>query len=450
MPLAYAAILGGTCTLIGTSTNIAVSGYLRKAGYGQLGMFELTPVGIVIALVGTLYMLFIGVRMLPDRGNSNDGAASRREYLAEVIILPTSPIVGQEVHSSDFAVMEFQVLRIHREGRDIEATPHELLKAGDVVLVIGKVHNLIRVKKIEGLDILADANLRASSIDMREAEIAEVVLTPTSALVGRSLNETKFRERSGLSILAIHRGDQSLLKQIGELPLHAGDVLLLQGPLERFRPFEENGEMVVLSRRHYSADTRRRGILLLIAFALAVALSTAGLLQMAVAMLIVAMFAVITRCISLETAYENIDWRLLILIGGMTAFGQAMTQSGAATLLAHAITGSLSSLGPHAVLAGFCLLTVALTQPMSNAAAALVVLPIALTAAEQMHMNPKSFGIAVMLSASVSLITPFEPSCILVFGPGRYRFSDFLKVGGGMSVLLVSVILWLVPYWWPL
>jgi len=227
-------------------------------------------------------------------------------------------------------------------------------------------------------------------------------------------------------------------------------LLLLQGPYDRFQKFEQEAEMVVITEHSYASSARKRGIALFIAFAVAVTASSFGLLPTSIAFLIAALIALATRCISLDTAYENIDWRLLILIGGMTAFGTAMAKSGADELLAVLVTQLLNPMGTMAVLSGFCVLTILLTQPMSNAAAALVVLPIALQAAEKLGANPRSFGIAVMLSASISVLTPFEPSCILVYGPGKYRFSDFIKVGSGMTLLTLAVILILVPVFWPL
>lgn len=451
MPLSFASILGGTCTLIGTSTNVAVSGYMKKRGLGEIGMFEMAPVGLVILAGGIIYMIVIGMRMLPDREHVDAGdTISMREYLAEVVIQQNSPLIGQEVYSSDFSVLQFQVLKIVRHGLELVAAPHERFQKDDVVLVAGKVENLIKIKKIEGIDILEDLNLRSSGIDIREAHVAEVVLTPRSGLVGRSLKEANFRQRSGLSVLAIMRGDRSLADQIGDIRLKAGDLLLLQGPYERFKSFEEQSEMVVITDHRYSAGDRKKGMLVLGAFTIAVVASSFGYLPAAIAMLLAALLAVITRCINLETAYENIDWRLLILIGGMTAFGQAMSKTGADDMLAGLVTGALQQWGPMAVLSGFCVLTVLLTQPMSNAAAALVVLPVALQAAENLQLNERSFAIAIMLSASISVLTPFEPSCILVYGPGKYRFSDFLKVGGGLTFVMLLIVLAMVPIFWPL
>jgi di/tricarboxylate transporter len=452
MPLAFSSILGGTCTLIGTSTNLAVSGAMKKLGMEPIAMFEITPVGIALFTAGLFYMLLVGARWLPDRDRPEaDGASTPiREYLCEVVILPGSPIIGQEVYASDFSVMEFQVVKIRRGDQDIEVGPHVKLQKGDVVLVAGKVQNLIRVKKIEGIDILEDIGLRSSGVEMKDTSIVEVVLTPKSSLVGQSLRSSNFRRRSGLSVLALLRGDRTLSDHMADVPLEAGDMLLLQGAYDRIRVYEGNSEMVVISEHTVSQSAQKRGIAVLVVFALAVLLSSLDLIPTSIAFLLVALVALATRCMTLDAAYENVDWRLLILIGGMTAFGTAMSKSGADQVLAQLILGWLQPYGAIAVLAGFSLLTVILTQPMSNAAAALVVLPVALQAAETMHASPRAFAITVMLSASISLLTPFEPSCILVYGPGKYRFSDFIKVGGGLTILTVLLILWLVPLRWPL
>lgn len=452
MPLAFASLLGGTCTLIGTSTNVAVSGVMTKLGLPSLGMFEFAQVGLAILVVGIAYMVFIGSRMVPerDRAAADAGKDVIREYLAEVVVLPNSPLIGQEAFDSDFSALEFQVLRVRRNNQHHEVTSSLRFEEGDVVHVAGKVENLIKVKQIEGLDILEDVTLRGSGVEVRDVTVAEVVLTTRSGLVGQSLKESRFRQRTGLSVLALMRGDRSLMRHMADEKLRAGDLMLLQGPGERFRAFEEDNEMVLITQHLFSIEMQRRGVILLAGFALAVLLSSLGIVPDTIAFVIVAMLAVLTNCIKLDTAYANIDWRLLILIGGMMAFGEAMKVSGAASMVADAITSGLQPFGVFAVFAGFCVLTILLTQPMSNAAAALVVLPVAMQAAVAMGANQRAFALGVMLSASASMLTPFEPSCILVYGPGKYRFADFLKVGGGMTAVLLLVVLALVPWIWPL
>ena len=451
MPLAFSSILGGTCTLIGTSTNVAVSAYLEKVGMPAVGLFETSGIGLVIFITGLGYMLTLGKRLLPKREESADAAVEPiRQYLCEVRLLPHSPIVGQEVFNSDFSAMDFQVVSIRRGSDWHEPMIHLRFEADDVVLVAGKVQNLLRVQKIEGLQIQRDHDPLSEPFDLAGSSILEVVLTPRSSLVGSSLRQSQLRQRHGLSALALLRGGSHLRDSMSDIPLHAGDLLLIQGQYSRLLPLMQNNEMVVLSQHESPQAQGHRGTWLLASFALAIALSSLGWITPSIAFLLVAMFAVATRCISPDAAYSSVDWRLLILIGGMTSFGQAMSQSGADQWLAQGITSLFRPLGDWAVLAGFGILTVLLTQPMSNAAAALVVLPVALRAAEDLQANPRLFAMVVMLSASISLLTPFEPSCILIYGPGKYRFSDFIKVGGGLTLLSMAIILGLSPMIWPL
>lgn len=450
MPLAYASIMGGTCTLIGTSTNVAVSGYLKRHGYDELGMFDFAGVGLIIFAAGIGYMLLVGRHLLPDRREANEDV-SMRQYFAEVLILPDSPLIGQEVFKSDFSVLDFQVMRILRDQQDREPLLTDRFEEGDVVQVAGRVENLIRVKKIEGIDIVEDATLREKAgEDAVRAHIAEVVLTPKSPLVGHTLRGSNFRQFSGVSVLALMRGERSITRKIGDTELKAGDLMLVQGPFERIRKFEEDAEMVIITDHKQDLAGLGRGLVVLIFFVLAIAASSAEWISAPMAMLMTALLAVVIKSVSMETAYENIDWRLLILIAGMTAFGQAMSSSGAAQMVSGAVVDLLQPIGPMAVLAGFAVLAMALTQQMSNAAAALVILPVALEAATAMGLNERTFALTVMLSASLAVVTPFEPSCLLVYGPGKYRFTDYLKVGGGLALLSLILILILVPMFWPL
>ncbi len=449
MPLAFASILGGTCTLIGTSTNVAVSGYVAQHQMEEFGMFEFTGIGVVVLIVGILYILLLGKRLLPNASESLQ-TLEEREYLAEVAILEESPLIGQPVFESDFSVLEFQVIKVLRDGDELQPSTGLRFRAGDRVLVAGKVEQLIRVKKIEGIDILEDVKLRDRGADAAAEQIAEVILTPRSQLVGHTLRETHFRNVTGLSVLALMRGATSLRTKIADTALRAGDMMLVQGSPALISRFEEESELVVISEYANPGLGLKRGLIVMAVFALAIIASAIGFVAAPLAMLITAIVAVMIGAVSLERAYENIDWRLLVLIAGMTTFGHAMSKSGAADMVAQAMMTVLAPLGPMTVLGGFALLTAVLTQPMSNAAAALVVLPIALSAAEAMNLEPRTFALVVMLSASVAVATPFEPSCLLVYGPGKYRFRDFVIVGGGLTLICLAVVLVLVPVFWPL
>ena len=280
--------------------------------------------------------------------------------------------------------------------------------------------------------------------------IAEVLLTPQSELSGRTLREANFRQYYGLTALAIYRHRQSLREQVGNVVLRVGDLLLVQGEAPRIEGLRSHPGLSLLGELAEPLYHPRRGLLTVLAFVAAVICGAFGVVPLSIAFLGAAVFTVLMRCISVERAYEFVDWRLLILIGGMTAFGTAMDKTGAATYLAEVIVQWFAPFGVMAILAGFFVLTIILTQPMSNAAAALVVLPVAMKAAHQIGANERTFAIGIMLAASVSFITPFEPSCILVYGPGKYRFLDFVKVGGGLTLVLTVTVLLTLELFWPL
>ncbi|MDQ3115727.1 MAG: SLC13 family permease, partial [Verrucomicrobiota bacterium] len=294
---------------------------------------------------------------------------------------------------------------------------------------------------------LEQGDLQSQNRDFR---LAEVLITPRSDLLNLTLSESHFRTRFGLTVLAIFRQGQTLQKTIRSVRLEVGDLLLVQGAEERVDTLRHDPGLSIIEQRAAPVYQKMKGLYTIGFFGVALLLSGIGWVAPSIAFLSAALLSILMRCISIERAYEFIDWRLLILIGGMTAFGTAMENTGAAEYLAKGIVGALEPFGILSIMAGFFLLTILLTQPMSNAAAALVVLPIAISTAKQLDANPRTFAIAVMLAASISFIAPFEPSCILVYGPGKYRFMDFVKTGIGLTAILSVVVLFLIPYFWPL
>ncbi|HEX9783755.1 MAG TPA: SLC13 family permease [Opitutaceae bacterium] len=451
MSLAFASILGGTCTLIGTSTNVAVSGYIKKSGMGAVGMFEILPIGLVIVAVGIVYMMVVGRWLLPDhKDTSLTTGYEIREYLSEIKVMPDSPLIGQRSFDSDLSIFEFRILKIIRGKEELLPSSRVILEEGDTLLVEGKVETLMKVKKIEGIEI--NPELELGDLDLRSSNfrIGEMLIMPLSELAGRTLKEANFRRHYGLTTLAIYRHGQSLRERIGDTVLRVGDLLLVQGPDDRIDALRNHPGLSILEEVGEASYDPRKGLLAVIFFVAAVVAGSLELLPLSIAFLSAAVLAILLRCISVEKAYGFIDWRLLILIGGMTAFGMAMEKTGAASYLADLVVSGMAPFRTWAILAGFFVLTIILTQPMSNAAAALVVLPIAIETANKLGANPRSFAIGIMLAASVSFIAPFEPSCILVYGPGKYKFLDFVKVGAGLTVVLAAVVLLILPVFWPL
>ena len=487
MPVCFASILGGTCTLIGTSTNVAVSGELAKQYktdleewlandgtdlngdgtkdstdylqyaeennlkiYKPLGLFEITPVGLLIMGVGIAYLMFFGRRLLPDYPDESLAEGFNiREYHSEIVVMPGSRLIGQRVFESSLAEMEFRIVKVLRKKRSFVPNTRSVIEEGDVLLVSGSMEDLMAVKDASGIEIHAETKLEDEALQTDDVKIAELLITPKSTLIRRSLKEANFRQRFGLAVLAIYRHGQSLGRKLGVIRLRAGDLLLVQGSEERLLSLEHDTNLLRLDVTEApSADRRQKGFRALAFFVVAVIAGGLGLAPLPICFLSAAALTVATRCITMQKVYEVIDWRVLIVIGGMTAFGTAMRESGTAEWLAGGIQ-SISE-NPRTVLAGFILLTMLLTQTMSNAAAALVVLPVAMQTAGTLDVSGQTFAIAVMLGASSSFIAPFEPACILVSGPGKYRFTDYLKAGLGLTLIMGFLVWLMVPLVWGL
>jgi len=450
MAVAFASIVGGTCTVIGTSTNIVVSAYLKQHGIATIGMFDFFGIGMVLVAVTVAYMLTLGRWLTPVRqAPEEEAAGNARSYTSEIRVLPESSLIGTPVGASELTASGFEVLSVKRGGHQIFSARGMFYKEGDVVLVQGDLDTLLAVKDKSGIDIMAD-ELLAEQGNSEGLKLTEVLIPVSSDLVGRTIKQARFMERYGLAVAAMHRAGERLVSHLGTLKLRVGDVLLVQGPPDALRTLNDQHNLILLEEHTPDPLRVRKGYITIGLFLVAIALSATGLVPTAIAFMSAALATVVLRITESVKAYASIDWRLIILIGGMTAMGTAMVNSGADVFLSTGVMKLCAPLGVEGTMAGFMILTVLLTQPMSNAAAALVVLPIAISAATALDVSPVTFGMAVMLSASISLITPFEPSCVLVYTPGRYRFLDFVRVGGPLTLLLMAVVFVMVQRQWPL
>src|SRR5215212_6316735 len=456
MPLAFGAILGGTCTLIGTSTNLAVSGAITRYGMQPFSMFELTPVGVAIVAVGLLYMLLVGLRLLPRRGGAEELTEQYhiREYMSEVLVLPGSPLVGKTLAEANVGdELDLTVVGILR-GKQSRIAPsaNERIEAEDLLLVQGRIEDILRVKNETGIEIKADFKLSDQVLESGDVELFEATVLRGSDFNGRTLKGLQFRQRFQLTVLAVNRHGVALLSKISTLPLRFGDVLLVQGKREHIEQLVMDGHLLLLeevSERRGRA-TKRRWALLAFGVFLFFSITHPPQVPLAVAVLFGVLILLVTRAIRTQEIYDLIEWRLIVLIAGMISFGTALEKSGADKYLADLIVQFVGGYGGTAVLAGFFILTVALTQPMSNQAAALVVVPIAVKTAISLGLNPRTFAVIVTYAASCSFLTPLEPACVLIFTPGRYRFFDFVKVGSILTVAVFAVVMLLVPTVWPM
>ena len=458
MPMAFGAILGGSCTLIGTSTNLAVSGAMRQYGMEGLTMFELTPVGIMTVAAGLLYMLLFGRKLLPARGGQDSLTEQYeiREYISELMVLPESKLVGKTLGEANiYNELELTVLGIVRDGERINAPGRtERIRRRDSLIVEGRIADILRVKDEAGLEIKPDFLLSDFDLEGGDVELFEMMVLKNSDFVGRTLKNIRFRQRYDMTILAINRHGEKFINKLSGVDLRFGDVLLVQGSRNKFRELEAEGQTLLLedvSAGGHRMEKRKWAVAAFFLF-LALSLSKAfiGLdIPLAVCVIAGVMLLLATRTVRHSEMYSLIDFRLLVLIACMMSFGVAMEKTGADIFLASQVSAYFGQYGATAVLAGFFLLTVALTQPMSNQAAALVVLPVAVKTALALGLNPRTFVIAITFAASFSFITPLEPACVLVYTPGRYRFWDFAKVGTILTIIVFAISLYMVPIFWP-
>jgi di/tricarboxylate transporter len=455
MPLAFASILSSSVTLVSTSTNIVMSQLMVDNRLAPLGVFELTPVGVPIAVVGFVYMYFLGRHLIPERQRpSRDQQLGNRIYLTEVVIPSNSTFVGKTLAESGLGRdLDLRIIWLVR-NKNQYMMPHAdtVLLANDMLLVQGTRNEILRIGNVSGIDIKDDMKLLDPQLREADLHLVEAILLPRSELVGQTLADMRFRDQFDLQVLAIYRHGATIDRRISQTPLHVGDILLIQARRShnQLETLEANDTLHIINDTETPQLKRNRAPIAVATFVGSLLLAAFNLLSLPVAVLIGVLAVFLTGCITVETAYRQVEWRALILIGSMLSLGVAMQETGTALFLADQIVVWLGQANPLWLLSGFFLLTVLLTQPMSNQAAAIVVAPIAIQTAIQLGLNPRTFAVIIAIAASTSYLTPLEPSCLMVYSPGNYRFGDFLKVGTPLTILVYGIAIALVPLLWPL
>ena len=454
MTVAFAAILSSSMTAIATSTNLVVSGLLTDYGYAPMGMFELTPVGIIILIVGLVYMFFIGRKLIPERDLGEDNTLPRNSrYYAEVIVPKKSEWVGKEIRKlglkSDY---DIAIISLHRpkEKEDFKPSEKTKLQAGDLLVLDGSREGIFALNERKVVRFTGNPEDELSETLKKKHGMAEVVLLPTSRLVGQTLRELKLRKRFGIEVLGIQRRGKTLHERLMKERLQIGDQLLIHGDPQTIASLENDDSFRIISDTIEAPVDTKKAPLALGIFALTILLASTNLMPLAVATMVGTFLIFLTRCITPAEAYRSMNWSALILISCMLALGKAMEVSGLATYLASQVVNLMGWQNPKLLLGGFFLLSMVLTQPMSNQAAAVVVLPIAIQTALQLGLNPRSFAMMIAIGAATSYITPLEPACMMVYGPGNYRFMDFVKVGSLLSLIIFGIAMLMVPVLWPL
>ena len=450
IPLAWASMFGGTCTLIGTSANLVVSGMLAQSGRAEMGMLEIAWVGIPTTLVGLAYLLLVGQRLLPKRRDTREAfTEDAREYLVELAVDGASPLVGQTVQEAGLRQLPGLFLaEIRRRNGLIVApvAPPDAIEEGDHLVFTGvasTVEDLLG--EFPGLHPVDER------VSMAEKRIYEVVISHRSELVGRSVRDLEFRRRFDAAILAIHRAGERLNQKIGEVVLEPGDTLMLSASPGFRLAWQNSPNFYLVSEVRTNPEPRYGRARLATAVVLALVLipATTGL-----PMLVSAMGALVvlvaTGCIGLRGARAAVNWSVLVLIGSAFGVARALELSGAAGLLGNLLVDLTGAFGPRATLAGVYVAGVVFASFISNSAAAALVFPIAMTAADSGGFDARPFAMALALAASAGFSTPIgcQPN-LLVYGPGGYRYLDFTRAGLPLNGLLLGMTLALVPVIWP-
>jgi di/tricarboxylate transporter len=455
IPLSFSSLMGGNMTLIGTPPNVLATSILADRGLATFSFFDFTPMGMVVFATGILYMVLIGRHLLPVRQTEEEReqAYKLREYVSEVRVLPESPLAGQTLVESQLgAKYDLTIMAIIRDGQVRTPLHRETrIQPDDLLVVESSAKNLIEARDALGLTIESEHVPELTSLDRENLRIVEATLAPRSSMAGRTLREARFRDRYGFTALAVWRHGEVIAKRLRDVKLRFGDALLLQGPRHQLATLHESDDFLVLEPVVLELRRRGRAPLAVAIMVLVLALASLARFPISMAMVIGSVLMVLTGCLTMDEAYQSIEWRSVFLIAGMLPLGTAMDVTGTARFLASLIVGVVGGLGPIAVLAAIYIMAGLITEPMSNAAATVLMVPIAIDVALGMGANPQTFVLATVIGASTSFLTPVgHQANVLVFGPGGYRFFDYTRVGGPLNVAILLSTLLFLPILWPL
>jgi len=469
IPLSFLTVLGGMCTLIGTSTNLVIQGFLQRAGaeatdpalqvaLRPMGVFEMAPLGLACAGVGALYLLTIGYRLLPDRREAFEQLGeTSREYLVELEVQAGCRLVGQTVEAAGLrhlpGLFLIEIARAHRLVSPVG--PDEPIRERDRLLFTGVVASIVDLEQIPGLVPVDTDGYEGEGERRQRRRLCEAVISASSPLIGKTIRDADFRALYNAAVIAVHRGGQRLGGRVGDIDLRAGDTLLLQTGAHFARAHRNNADFVLVSSVEESRPIRHhraRLALGILAFMILVMTFSDMLgVEIVVVVFLAALLLIATRCISSSDALESVDWQTLIGIAASFGLGAALEKSGAAKVIADFVVSAAGSWGgPIAVLAAIYLITMVFTELISNNAAAALMFPLATAAAASLDVSPRPFAIAIMFGATLAFATPIGyQTNLMVYGPGGYRFTDFTRVGLPLNLILWVLATALIPVFWP-
>jgi len=453
IPLSYSTILGSIITIIGTSVTLTVAGLVTQSGMPPMSLFELAPVGLPICAVGLLYLLLLAPRLLPERQDPATAVSShRREYTVAMIVEPRCALVGQSIEDAGLRRLPGLFLfEIQRGQQAITPVgPEEVIAAGDRLVFAGVVSTIVDLQRIRGLVPADDEDEPARGSPRHK--LIEAVVSRSSPLIGRSIREVSFRATYDAAVIAVHRGGVRVPGRIGDIVLRAGDILIFQASARFMEVHGHSPDFYLVSEVPEShAPNHERAWIAITVFAAVVLLAAVEVLPISIGSFVAAGILIGTRCIPAATARRSVQLHVLVVIAAGLGLAGAIDKTGAADAIARILVGESQAWGPFAILATVYLLTMTMSEFLHHAASAALMFPIAMAAAHQSGTDPRAFVIAVALGASCAFASPVTyQTHLLVYGPGGYRFSDFVRVGLPLNAICAVVALTLIPVFWPL
>lgn len=453
MPLSFASMFGGVCTLIGTSTNILVSSIAQDHGLAGFGMFEFSPLGIIFFIVGFLYMFTVGNRLIPDRRGEGDLTQDYKmqEYLTDVIIEDNSELIGQPTSEAPIVKdLDLDLLRVFKKsGRTDYKQSTTDLEVGDVLRIRGSVKEIDKLLRRQ--DVSLKPTKKWYDVDLKHGTdaLVEAIIAPNSSLEQKAIGEINFMERFGAVVLAIRHHGQLQQEDLANIKLEGGDSLLLSISRDRIREIQNDPSFVIASEAGVDRYRSNKMPIAIGILAGVVGFAAFGILPIVVTAVIGVILMNLTGCLTTEEAYKAVNWKVILLLGGVIPLGIAMQKTGAAQLLSEGLITYLGSMGPTAIVSGLFFLSMALTNLISNQATAALLAPIAIETASAIGVSAQPLLIAVTFAASLSFITPVGyQTNTMVYGAGQYKFTDFTKVGTPLNIIFWIIATIFIPIFW--
>lgn len=454
IPLSFLSILGGTITLIGTSTNLLVSGLSKQQGQPAFSIFEISKLGVIYAVIGFVYIYFIGRHLLPERDTVSSllDAEDTRKFSSAVEIPDESELIGERLIDNKLFSKRKRtiVYEVIRNGRRVDDIPLDAitLQARDVLWFRATSKELVEIQENSEVKTIHRDSEGGDRAD--EVKTVEAIIGPQSPLIGRSVRSSNIRRRYGIMVAAVHRKGVNVKEGYQDMTLAFGDTLLLEGPATSIVKLNEEGSFLSLNETLIEPKLKSKMAVAICILAAVVLVAALGIMSITSAAIVGAVLVILSGCLKMRNAYQSIEWDVLFLIYGMLGVGLAMQKTGGAEWIALNVVGVMDSFGPVAILAVFYLLTLVLTELVTNNAVAILMTPIAISVALSLDVSPRPFLVAIMFAASASFITPIGyQTNTYVYGAGGYKFADFIKVGLPLSLTLWLAAILLVPYFWP-